>query len=188
MFWLQLIFGVATQILHFFTVPETRATIMLDKAAKKRRKNGDTKWYGPNELHGRGLGVKEVMKIWTRPFVMFATEPIVLSLSLLSGFSDALIFTFIEGFTPVYEQWGFGTIALGLAFIPILIGYVIAWLSFLPVFYHDNKQRKRFGSEVYAPERRLWWLLFTAPLEFTGLFIFACKPSLHFTPRYASRC
>merc|ERR1712115_428839 len=31
-------------------------------------------------------------------------EPIVLSLSLLSGFSDALIFTFQEGFNPVYKQ------------------------------------------------------------------------------------
>jgi hypothetical protein len=172
-FWLQLIFGGATQILHFFTVPETRATIMLDQEAKKRKKaDPNSKWVGPHD-GGHNLSYKEVVAIWIRPFKMFATEPIVLSLSLLSGFSDALIFTFIEGFTPVYEQWGFGTIALGLAFIPILIGYVIAWISFLPVFYHDNKQRKRFGSDIYAPERRLWWLLFTAPLEFMGLFIFA---------------
>jgi len=173
-FWLQLIFGGATQILHFFTVPETRTTIMLDRIAKKRRAAGDTKWYGPNEIKGgHQLDFKEVVQIWIRPFRMFLTEPIVLCLSLLSGFSDALIFTFIEGFTPVYQQWGFGTIALGLAFIPILVGYVIAYASFLPVFYHDNRNRRRFGSDVYAPERRLWWLLYTAPLEFTGLFIFA---------------
>ena len=50
---------------------------------------------------------------------MFLREPIVLCLSLLSGFSDALIFTFLESFTPVYKQWGFGIIAIGLAFIPI---------------------------------------------------------------------
>lgn len=54
----------------------------------------------------------------SRPFVMFATEPIVLWLSLLSGFSDALIFSFLESFQPVYKQWGFGTIGVGLAFIP----------------------------------------------------------------------
>lgn len=49
---------------------------------------------------------------------MFFTEPIVLWLSLLSGFSDALIFTFMESFKPVYSQWGFGTVGVGLAFIP----------------------------------------------------------------------
>ena len=54
----------------------------------------------------------------TRPFYMFFTEPIVLWLSLLSGFSDALIFTFLQSFTFVYEQWGFGVIGVSLAFIP----------------------------------------------------------------------
>ena len=49
---------------------------------------------------------------------MFFTEPIVLWLSLLSGFSDALIFSFLESFQPVYAQWGFSTIGVSLAFIP----------------------------------------------------------------------
>jgi hypothetical protein len=49
---------------------------------------------------------------------MFFTEPIVLWLSLLSGFSDTLIFSFLESFKPVYEQWHFGTIGISLAFIP----------------------------------------------------------------------
>lgn len=49
---------------------------------------------------------------------MFATEPIVLFLSLLSGFSDALIFTFLEAFTPVYKQWGFSTQMMAATFVP----------------------------------------------------------------------
>lgn len=49
---------------------------------------------------------------------MLVCEPIVLFLSLLSGFSDALIFTWIKAFALGYSQWGFGTIALGLTFIP----------------------------------------------------------------------
>jgi hypothetical protein len=48
----------------------------------------------------------------------FYTEPIVLWLSLLSGFSDALIFTCLESFQLVYKQYGFGTIGVGLAFLP----------------------------------------------------------------------
>ena len=117
-FWIQLIVGVAVQILHFFTVPETRTTIMIDKEAKRRRKAGETNIYGPDELKEKRLNFMEVLTIWARPFEMFMREPIVLCLSLLSGFSDALIFTFLESFQPVYEQWSFSTPQVGLAFIP----------------------------------------------------------------------
>ena len=103
---------------------------------------------------------------------MFFTEPIVLWLSLLSGFSDALIFTFLEGFKPVYSQWGFGVIQLGLAFVPILIGYFLAYLSYMPSIIKFRRKRKQSPGSV-APEARLWWLLFLAPLEFLGMMGFA---------------
>jgi len=96
-----------------------------------------------------------------------------LCLSLLSGFSDALIFTFIESYTPVFKQWGFNTIDLGLAFIPLLIGYVIAYFSFFPFFNRFRKLVAKKGSDNVAPEVRLYWLLYTAPLETIGLFGFA---------------
>lgn len=103
---------------------------------------------------------------------MFFTEPIVLWLSLLSGFSDTLIFTFLEGFKPVYEQWGFGTIQLGPAFIPTLIGYFLAYISYMPSIIRFRRKRKQNLGSV-APEARLWWLLFLAPLEFLGMMGFA---------------
>lgn len=116
-FWVQLLAGGVVQIWHFFLVPETRSTMILDKVAKKRRKNGENIW-GPHELHGYELSLHDIFVVWSRPFHMLFTEPIVLWLSLLSGFSDSLIFTFLQGFTPIYKQWGFGTIAISLAFLP----------------------------------------------------------------------
>ena len=115
-FWIQLIFGGAVQVLHFF-IPETRSTILLNREARKRRKQGESNVFGPDELHGHSLTVKDVLTIWARPFEMFIREPIVLWLSLLSGFSDALIFTFLESFQPVFKQWGFSPVQNGLAFI-----------------------------------------------------------------------
>lgn len=117
-FWTQLLFGGVTQAIHFFFVPETRATVLIDREAKRRRKAGEGNVYGPNEIKDQRMPMKEILTIWYRPFEMFVREPIVLCLSLLSGFSDALIFTFLEAYTPVFKQWHFGTIALGLAFIP----------------------------------------------------------------------
>lgn len=82
-FWTQLIVGGFVQALHFFTVPETRSTLLLDREAKKRRKNGEEIW-GPTEVRPR-LTFRQVMTIWGRPFYMLFTEPIVAWLSAVSG-------------------------------------------------------------------------------------------------------
>lgn len=84
-FWVQLIFGVVTQLVHMLVVPETRETILLDREAKRRRKAGETNIYGPNELEVNRFSPKKIMITWMRPFDMLLREPIVLCLSLLSG-------------------------------------------------------------------------------------------------------
>lgn len=173
--WIQLIFGGFVQILHLICVPETRSTVMMDRIAKKRRKNGENIW-GPGELvpFRDRFSAKEILITWIRPFRMFLTEPIVLVLSLLSGFSDALIFMFIQSFSLVYTQWGFTTIEQGLAFLPILVGYFIAWFSFIPAIKRNTKERiAKPDSELAQYESRLWWLLYTAPCLPIGLIIFA---------------
>ena len=73
---------------------------------------------------------------------MFLTEPIVLTLSLLRSFSDALIFMFIQSFTLVYKQWNFSILAVGLSFIPIGVGYAIAWALFIPAIRRNRKERR----------------------------------------------
>jgi MFS family permease len=175
--WIQLIFGGFVQILHLLLVPETRSTIIMDRVAKRRRKNGeDPNLYGPNEIEPfrERFSAREILVTWMRPFKMFLTEPIVLVLSLLSGFSDALIFMFIQSFSLVYDLWDFSTVAIGLAFIPIGVGYIIAWLSFIPVIKRNIKLRKdNPEDERIQYESRLWWLLYTAPCLPIGLVIFA---------------
>jgi MFS family permease len=175
--WIQLIFGVVVQIMHFFMVPETRSTIMMDKIAQKKRKSGENpNIYGPNELvpFRERFSAKEIVLTWIRPFHMFLTEPIVLTLSLLSGFSDALIFMFIQSMSLVYAQWGFNSWELGLSFLPILVGYFIAWFSFFPAIKRNIRERReKPDSETAQYESRLWWLLYTAPCLPIGLIGFA---------------
>ncbi|PHH77596.1 hypothetical protein CDD80_423 [Ophiocordyceps camponoti-rufipedis] len=183
--WVQLILGVVVQAIHLFTVPETRTTIMMNKIAKKRRAEGNPNIWGPDELvpFRDRFSAKEVLTTWLRPFKMFLTEPIVLVLSLLSGFSDALIFMFIQSFGLVYKQWGFSTIDIGLAFIPIGIGYGIAWAAFIPAIRRNIKEREAKPNDERAQyESRLWFLLYTAPCLPIGLIGFAWTiqgPPLH---------
>ena len=173
-FWIQLIFGGVVQIAHFFLVSETRSSVMVDNEAKRRRKSGqDKNVYGPSEIHGHNISFKEVLRIWRRPFEMFLTEPIVLCLSLLSGFSDALIFICMESFTLVYQQWNFSATACGLAFIPVIIGYFIAYGIHLPDVWRQQYLTETYGEGSRFAERRLLLLLYIAPLEAIGLFGFA---------------
>lgn len=66
-------FGFFVQALHFFTVPETRSTIILDRIAKQRRASGVRNIWGPNEVNNKRLTMKEIGTIWIRPFYMLFT-------------------------------------------------------------------------------------------------------------------
>ncbi|KAF1940092.1 multidrug transporter [Clathrospora elynae] len=179
--WIQLIFGVAVQIAHACFVPETRTTILLDRIANKRRTQGDKEGrpnniWGPNELKTfkERFSVHEILVTWVRPFRMFLTEPIVLVLSLLSGFSDAIIFMFLQSYALVFKQWDFAVFAIGLSFVAIGIGYFIAWFSFFPAIKRNERLRRdKPNDERSQYEARLWWLLYTAPCLPIGLIIFA---------------
>lgn len=71
-FWVQLIFGPAVQAVHFF-MPESRATILMDREARRRRRTGqDPDIYGPNEVERPRISLREVGATWIRPFAMFA--------------------------------------------------------------------------------------------------------------------
>ena len=149
----------------------------MNRVAKKRRKaDPNANIWGPDELvpFKERFSAKEILITWIRPFRMFVTEPIVLVLSLLSGFSDALIFMFVQSYVLVYEQWGFSTVDVGLAFCSIGVGYVIAWLAFIPAIRRNIHERHKFpDDERKQYESRLWFLLFTAPCLPIGLFGFA---------------
>jgi hypothetical protein len=190
-FWIQLIFGVAVQAVHLF-MPESRSTILIDREAKRRRESGEEpNVYGPNELKSPRISLKEAGKIWMRPFEMFVREPIVLFLSLLSGFSDALIFTFLEAFNITFtDNFGFGTLQVAWALIPINASYFFTYFLYWPWFWRDDHLRKKNGPDWMSPERRLKPLLLLALFEPIGLFGFAwtCIRGLHDCCLWSLRC
>lgn len=173
--WLQLIAGVSVQILHGFLVNETRTTVLITNHAKKLRKEGQ-EVYGPNDIKTwrEAFQPKELVALWLRPFKMFFTEPIVLVLSLLSGFSDALIFMGFQSFGLVYALWDFQAWQVGLTFVAIGLGYFIAYLSYIPAIRRNIQQRQKRPDDEFANfEGRMWWLMYTAPCLPVGLLIFA---------------
>ncbi|KAK0279322.1 hypothetical protein LTS00_013427 [Friedmanniomyces endolithicus] len=164
-FWISLIFGVVAQVIHAFA-PETRASAMLAKQAKLLRKQG-YEVYAEQELAGsfrKRIDFKEAFKLMWRPYQFLLTEPIVGFLSLLSGFSDALIFVGLESFGLVLAKWNFDDVQVGLAFIGLMVGYVIAYALYM---WDYKKQRAIMQGDTanMAPERRLRLLLWLVALE-----------------------
>ncbi|KAK8117513.1 uncharacterized protein PG998_005794 [Apiospora kogelbergensis] len=209
--WIQLIFGAAVQLIHLASVPETRSIVVMDNVAKKLRKaalaSGDednpmVHVYGPGELGDEGgFSWSEYAEAQWRPFGMLLREPIVTALALLSGFSDALIFMFVQSFALIYGRdesggWGFSTVGVSLAFIPIGLGYVLCYLSFIPAIRRNAALRAANPASEHAQyEARLWWLNFTAPCLSLGLLIFAlvaCLPGVtghvHWFPSMIASC
>lgn len=52
---------------------------------------------------------------------------------------------------------------------PLLIGYVLSYLSFFPVINRQNWKRKNGRGEELTSESRLWWLLWIVPLLPIGI-------------------
>jgi MFS family permease len=179
-FWIQLILGATVQIIHFFYVPETRATVMLNKEATRRRKqNPEDNVVGPTE-HEK-LNFMSCLRIMGRPYKMLVCEPIVGFLSLLSGFSDALIFSFLESYGYVFgkDGWGFTPSQLGLALFALFIGYWLAAVLYYPVIRRHNQQRS--NGKTLSPESRLSalrWIVLLLPVGLFGSAFVVTGPPL----------
>ncbi|KAJ5134238.1 hypothetical protein N7526_005603 [Penicillium atrosanguineum] len=65
------------------------------------------------------------------------------------------------------------TLAVGMTFGSILLGYIIAYFIFLPDIHRQISLRRKEGTASRLAERRLLLLLFIAPLEPIGLLGFA---------------
>lgn len=52
----------------------------------------------------------------------------------------------------------------------LLVGYFLAYLSFLPSIHMFRQRRRKYGSDSVSPEARLWWLLYGK----LALFVLSC--------------
>ncbi|PPJ50340.1 hypothetical protein CBER1_05899 [Cercospora berteroae] len=159
--WIAVAIGCFTQVVHI-CLPETRPEILLDKEAKKRRKMDPNETVmGPMEAQGsfwQRLSWKHVGKLMWRPYWLLLTEPIVLFLSLLSGFSDSLIFSGLDSFGIILKKWDFSSQQIGFAFFGLALGYLLGY-ALGALHFALNPGRRVKNNAV--PEQRLWLLLFT---------------------------
>ncbi len=106
-----------------------------------------------------------------RPTKMLLTEPIVLSLTIYTAYAYALIFSFFDSLPFVLETYyGFDPRQIGLSFISVIIGYLLATCLFAVCEKTLYKKARETANGMPAPEHRLYSALFGSLFLPVGLF------------------
>ncbi|KAI9802076.1 MAG: hypothetical protein M1833_001997 [Piccolia ochrophora] len=181
-FWVELMIAGATWPLCL-SLPETCGPIILKRRAENLRKQrSEPRIYAPMDLERKGA--KETITIvLSRPIRMFFTEAIVLFTCLYMSLAYAIFYLFFQAYPIIFQGiYGMSTGILGLAFIPIGVGALIACAMFL---YWDTilqRAKERHAPWAAAEEnRRLPLACVGGPLYVLSLFWlgWAANPTIH---------
>ena len=170
-FWVALIVAGVSFIFLLF-LPETYGpTLLARRAATLRKQTRNPKIFSPLELEKKGP--KQMITVTLmRPLHMLFFEAIVLLTCLYLSLAYAIFYLFFEAYPLIFMGlYNFSTGVAGLAFLPILLGAMIALAIFLcydSVLRRAKQQRKAWAEiEEY---RRLPLACFGGPLYVVSLF------------------
>ena len=179
-FWVGLIFaGASLAFLSF--LPETYGPTILKKRAERMRKESiNLNVFAAIELEKKG--VRQMMTVTLmRPVRMIVCEAIVLFTCLYLSIAYAIFYLFFEAYPIIFEGlYHMNTGVAGLAFLPILIGAVIALGIF--IWYDTVLQRAKKANAHWASieeYRRLPLACLGGPLYVISLFWLGWSASPH---------
>jgi hypothetical protein len=122
----MLFFMIATYIYSLW-MSETYKPILLQR--RRKRLGGAA---APKSRDGTGALKKFLTITVFRPLMMLITEPIVAFFSLYVAVDFGILFTFFASFPLVYSRvYHFNAGQVGLTFLPILVGCLIATVTCL---------------------------------------------------------
>jgi MFS family permease len=178
--WIQWVMLMIAGPIGLAALParETSKKIILSKRAKARGEPGPPK--PPLMAMMKQLLVVTLI----RPLKMLVAEPIVMAWALYHSFAFGVLFAFFDSYPYVFiRTYGFTFGQVGLAFLGIAIGTILAVLTFIVIdktIYQKKKQAAAPGRP--APEERLYTSMLGAFGVPIALFWFAwtARPEVHF--------
>ncbi|KAF3284925.1 hypothetical protein TWF970_011200 [Orbilia oligospora] len=173
LYWIQLILAGFVWILITFTVPETQASTILAKRAKKLQKEtGDNRYTTEQSLDKRPFG-ERMQLFFFRPLQLLFLEPIVLFISLYMSVLYGLLYMFFVAYPIIYQEGkGYSAGITGLMFIPIAVGVLLSAACSPWVNNHYLTLVEKHGGKPPA-EARLIPMMISCWAIPIGLFIFA---------------
>ncbi|WWC85172.1 uncharacterized protein L201_000029 [Kwoniella dendrophila CBS 6074] len=186
-YWICAIWNGLAFLLSFFFMPETLAPALIKyKAVKYRLKTGENVWRAPIEdqdIH------KLTVKYLQRPFVLLGKEPIIQLFVLYLTVIYIVLYGYFTAYPIIFLQHGFTSSTVGLAFIPVMVGFMIL-MGFNVLHYLRYKkltfdakagiERRGIHEGKVEPEERLVPLMACAILFPIGMFWLAWTSQPHF--------
>ena len=163
-FWALMGITGGVLVILVFTIPETRHSIILERKARRVRKQMREENLASAEtttdIHAdEKKGLHELFAITlTRPIRFLFTEPITTFSAIYNGFLYGLVYLFNEAIPLVFgppKGHSFNVGEQGLAFLGMTIGPIIAFCFYpLQERYYLRQCAKNEGRGV--PEARMW--------------------------------
>ncbi|KAI1288669.1 major facilitator superfamily domain-containing protein [Xylaria venustula] len=122
--WIILILAGAASVFMWGTKETYAPTILKAKAARKRKETGDDRWWTRYDLN---LSPLDIVKVnLTRPFILFATEPILWFFNLWISIVYGILYLCFVAYPIVFsDHRGWSPGLTGLSFVGIGIGTTI---------------------------------------------------------------
>ncbi|KAI5963812.1 MDR1 [Candida pseudojiufengensis] len=173
-FWFMLIVSGATMVVLFFFLPETYGPTLLARKAKRlRARTGNDRITSAGILENERRTKREIMiETFWRPIEVTILEPVVFLIDMYIAMVYSVLYLFFEVF-PIYfvETKGFTIIELGVSYLSLLVGVLIACSIYIPVIHHKFtvplKKGEKLYPEVFIPIAIVGGTFFAG-----GLFIF----------------
>ena len=175
--WADWIILITTGLVLFLVLAfkeETLAPMILKKKAKYfRQLSGDDRFKCEAELGDQNV-LQVLKKNFSRPFVL-AMEPIVLAFTLYLTIIYIVLFTFLDGYTYIFEMtYGLNSGLSNIIFVGLFVGVVLQIIAVPFVVHKTNRQLARDGDDGTGTkldrESRLLFAMWSAPLIPIGLF------------------
>lgn len=172
--WVSLLpTGIALVLVVFFMEETLADRLLYRKGMYFRQLTGDDRFVTDSHLGTESLA-QLLKRVFGRPFVL-ASEPIVISFTLYLTLVYVILFTFLDGFSFIFEQtYGINSGLSYTIFVALFIGVLLQLLMVPYVMQKNKKQLVRDADDGTGKklrrESRLLFAMYTAPLLPIGLF------------------
>ncbi|RAL13301.1 synaptic vesicle transporter [Aspergillus homomorphus CBS 101889] len=170
-------------------VSESRPTTLLSRRFEHLKSKVGSRLDGMQISNPDRIDNKHelVQVILVRPARLGVSEPIVITVSILSASAWGMMYLFTESFTVVYGQFGWSSRATSLPFLALIPGIVASGL--VRIWDHHTVHRRLQNKDTSPePEDKIRGFALGAPALAIGLWIFGwtVPPLVHGVPWIAS--
>ncbi|KIY62541.1 MFS general substrate transporter [Cylindrobasidium torrendii FP15055 ss-10] len=181
LFWTLTMFAGVCLAIVILLVPETyKPIILVRKARRIREETGDERYHAPMEITKK-TAAEQLEIVLGRPYKMLTQEPMLITCTIYMSFVYGCLYLLFESYPIVFGKLhGFRAQGVGLAFLPILVGAVLASLVYV-VFFDPMYQKAvvKHAPHVVPAEERLTMSLYTSFLFSLSLFLFGATSFPH---------